>query len=144
MLKWGILRKLASSQVYVEAKFIPPLKVGKTRAYEKPEREAVPLEVVKRTLPFLSPTVAAMVMLQWLTGMRPSEICKMTVGDIAQTLDSELWYYVLGSHKTEKHIGKKSIPLGKPEQELLAPYLIGKKPERDAIVLAWSEDRVPS
>jgi hypothetical protein len=34
MLKWGILRKLVSHQVYVEAKFIPALKKGKTRAYE--------------------------------------------------------------------------------------------------------------
>ena len=57
MLKWGILRKLVSHQVYVEAKFIPPLKKGKTRAYEKPPRQDVPDKVVDRTLPYLLPTM---------------------------------------------------------------------------------------
>jgi integrase len=127
MLKWGILRKLATSQVYGEAKLIPPLKKGKTKAYEKPEREAVPDDVVRETLPFMSPTVATMVQVQRLTGMRPSEVCKMTVGDIDQTRGNGLWYYVQ-SHKTEAHIGKKPIPLGKPEQRLIEPYLVDKKP----------------
>ena len=127
MLKWGVLRKLVPHQVYVEAKFVPPLKQGKTRAPENPEREAVPDEVVERTLPFMSLTVAAMVQVQRMTGMRPSEICRMRVGDIDKTRDPELWYYS-PRHKTEGHIGKKPIPLGKPEQKLIAPYLIGKKP----------------
>ena len=69
MLKWGVLRKLVPHQVYVEAKFIPPLKQGKTRAPENPEREAVPDEVVERTLPFMSLTVAAMVQVQRMTGI---------------------------------------------------------------------------
>jgi integrase len=56
----------------------------------------------------------------------------MTVGDIDRTRDPELWYYIPKSHKTEEHIGKKIIPLGKPEQELIAGYLEGKQPE-DAV-----------
>ena len=127
MLKWGVLRKLVPHQVYVEAKFVPPLKQGKTRAYENPEREPVPDSVVQRTLPFMSPTVRAMVQVQRLTGMRPSEVCKMTVGAIDRSRGNGLWYYS-PKHKTEAHIGKKPIPLGKPEQELIAPYLVGKKP----------------
>jgi integrase len=127
MLKWGAIRKLVSTQVYGEAKLIPALKEGKTKAYENPEREPVPDDVVRRTLPFMSPTVRAMVQIQRMTGMRPKEICRMTVGNIDQTRDSELWYYI-PRHKTERFIGKKSIPLGKPEQELIAPYLVGKKP----------------
>ena len=57
MLKWGILRKLVPHQVYVEAKFIPPLKKGRTKARENPERQDVPDDVVRRTLPFMFPTV---------------------------------------------------------------------------------------
>jgi len=135
MLKWGILRKLVPHQVYVEAKFIPPLKKGKTKARENPERQDVPDDVVRRTLPFMSPTVRAMVQVQRMTGMRPCELCKMTVGDIDRTRGNGLWYYTLKAHdpeqhahKTEQHIGKKVIPLGLPEQELIAPYLVGKNP----------------
>jgi len=75
----------------------------------------------------MSPTVRAMVQIQRMTGMRPKEICRMTVGNIDQTRDAKLWYYI-PRHKTERFIGKKSIPFGKPEQELIAPYLVGKKP----------------
>jgi hypothetical protein len=61
MLKWGILRKLVPHQVYVEAQFIPPLKKGKTRAYEKPARQDVSDEVINRTLPYLCPVIRGMV-----------------------------------------------------------------------------------
>jgi integrase len=86
--------------------------------------------VIAATLPFLPPVVAAMVVVQWLTGMRPSEVFSMRVGDIDRNRNNGLWYYTPESHKTEKHTGKKPIPLGKPEQELIAPYLVGKKPEQ--------------
>jgi hypothetical protein len=62
-----------------------------------------------------------MVVIQYLTGMRPSEVFNMRVGDIDRSRRNGLWYYVPGSHKTEEHIGKKPIPLGKPEQDLIAP-----------------------
>jgi integrase len=70
-----------------------------------------------------------MVQIQWLTGMRPSELCRMTVEDIEKTRVPGLWHYVLKSHKTEEVIGEKVIPLGKSEQALLAPYLTGKSNE---------------
>jgi len=60
--------------------------------------------------------------------MRPSELCAMTVGDIDKTRDAELWHYVPGSQKTEEYIGDIPIPLGKPEQALLIPYLKDKQP----------------
>jgi hypothetical protein len=82
MLKWGILRKLVSHQVYVEAKFIPPLKKGKTRAYEKPPRQDVPDWVINQTLPHLLPTIRYMVQVQRWASMRPSEVFRMKPGEI--------------------------------------------------------------
>ena len=58
---------------------------------------------------------------------RSSEIFNMRVGDIDRSRANGLWYYTPESRKTEKHIGKKPIPLGKPSYELIAPYLVGKK-----------------
>jgi hypothetical protein len=97
--------------------------------FDHPKRQEVPDDVVRRTLPFMSPTVAAMVQVQRLTGCCPSEIFGMRVGDIDRSHKNGLWYYTPESHKTQEHIGEKSIPLGKPEQRLIAPYLVGKKPE---------------
>jgi integrase len=70
-----------------------------------------------------------MIIVQRLTGCRPSEVFNMRVGEIDRTRGNGLWYYTPKSHKTKKYIGKKEIPLGKPEQDLIAPYLVGKKPD---------------
>jgi len=136
MLKWGILRKLVPHQVYVEAQFIPPLKKGKTRAYEKPPRQDVPDEVINRTLPHLLPTPRDMVQVQLWASMRPNEVFRMKPGEIDTGYKTDegivIWMYAPGVHKsTWREKGKageyfRIIPLGKPEQEVLAPRLVGK------------------
>ena len=124
---WGVSEELVQPNTELALKAVKPLPKGYPGTYDNPEREEVADEIVRRTLPFMPATLAAMVQVQRLTGMRPSEVCKMRVGDIDQTRDPELWYYIPGSHKTEEHIGKKAIPLSKFEQALIAPYLVGKK-----------------
>ncbi|MGL6194729.1 MAG: hypothetical protein ACRC2T_07905 [Thermoguttaceae bacterium] len=75
-------------------------------------------------------TLQAMVQLQRILGMRPNEIFKMRVGDIDTTRKNGLWYYMPGSYKTSKYVGKIVFHLGKPEQKLIAPYLEGKTSEQ--------------
>ena len=52
----------------------------------------MPDELVEATLPHLSPTVAAMVRVQRLTGMRPQEVVLMRAGDIDRA-DPACWVY---------------------------------------------------
>jgi integrase len=127
---------------------VKPLPEGYLGTFESPAREGIPDEVIRRTLPFMPPVLRAMVKVQRLTGMRPGEVFNMRVGEIDRTADSELWLYRLHSHKTEKKTKqKKVVPLGKPEQELLLPYLEGKKPDaavfspRTAMVERRTEQR---
>ena len=134
MLKWGAIRKIASPLVLAEAKLIPALKKGKTRAPEKPPRKNVPDEVVNRTLPHLLPTIRSIVEIQRATGSRPSEICRMKVGEIDQkgyvSPDGvTIWLYVPGTHKNDwrdQEDHQRIIPLGKLEQRILIPRLVGK------------------
>jgi integrase len=128
---WGVEEELAKTDVKA-LREVKNLRKKERGTRDNSPREDVPIDVVERTLPFMSPTIATMVQLQWLTGMRPSEICRMTAGDIDKTRKPGLWHYVPESHKTEEHIGKKAIPLSKDEQELITPYLMGKKPS-DAV-----------
>jgi len=132
---WGVEEELVQPHIVTALREVKALRKGEKGTFDHPPRKAVPDDVIRRTLPFMSPTVRTMVMIQRLTGMRPTEICKMTVGDIDQTRGNGLWHYTLKAqeteqcaHKTEEHIGEKIIPLGVPEQVLLAPYLVGKKP----------------
>ena len=128
LFHWGVSEELVNPNTHLALKAVKPLKQGYPGTYETPPRKPVPDEVIAATLPFLPPTVAVMVQVQRLTAMRPSEVFRMTVGSIDQSRGNGLWYYS-PKHKTEEHIGEKPIPLGKPEQKLIAPYLVGKKPE---------------
>jgi len=78
-------------------------------------------------------------MIQRLTGMRPSEVYEMKVGEIVKDATPGLWHYVRKDHKTERHIGKKIIPLSKIEQELIQPYLEGKTAEQPVFSPKTSE-----
>jgi integrase len=124
---WGVENELVQEPTWRTLKAVKSLPEGYPGTFDNEEREPVPDDVIRRTLPFMPPTLQAMVIVQRLTGCRPSEIFKMRVGHIDRNRGNGLWYYVPKKHKTKKHIGKKEIPLGKPEQELIAPYLEGKK-----------------
>lgn len=136
MLKWGVVRKLASPQVYGEAKLVEPLKKGKTRARENPKRKDVPDDVINRTLPHLLPTIRDMVQVQRLASMRPSEVFRMKQEEIDMEYTTSdgmvIWMYTPGTHKNEWREKDRSgeyvriIPLGKPEQDIIVPRLAGK------------------
>ena len=127
-LSWGVENELVEPRTEQRLRAVQSLPKGAPGTFDHKKRRDVPDEVVKRTLPFLPLTVAAMVQIQRLTGLRPSEVCKMRVGDIDKTQGNGLWYYTPEHHKTEAHTDEdKIIPLGLPEQSLIAPYLIGKK-----------------
>jgi site-specific recombinase XerD len=123
---WGVEEEIVQASVVYALRIVKNLKEGTHGTFDHPEREAVPEWVIAATLPFLSPTVAAMVQVQWLTGCRPSEIFNMRVGDIDRSRGNGLWYYS-PKHKTERHIGKKSIVFGEGAQALIAPYIVSKK-----------------
>jgi integrase len=129
MFAWGVERDLVPETTWRALKAVRSLPKGHSGTFDKEERQPVPDDVVRRTLPFMPPTLRVMVQLQRILGMRPNEIFKMRVGDIDTTRGNGLWYYMPGSYKTSRYVGKIQFPLGKPEQELIAPYLKGKKPE---------------
>ena len=129
IFSWGVEEELAKTNVHA-LREIKPLPKGEPGTFDHPPREDVPDDVVRRTLRFItSLTVKTMIIIQRLIGARPGEIFRMRVGDIDQTRGNGLWYYIPGSYKTEEFVGKVEFPLGKPEQKLLAPFLIGKKPD---------------
>ena len=124
---WGVENEYVHPNVHAILKAVKSLPEGYPGTFDNPEREDVPDDVIKRTLPFMPPTVAAMVKLQRLTGMRPSEVFNMRVGEIDRTSDPDLWYYKPPTHKTKKKTKiKKIVPLSQIEQKLIAPYLEGK------------------
>jgi integrase len=81
----------------------------------------VSLEVVEKTLPFLSRPVAGLVRLQLLTGMRPGEACLIRGRDL--TTSEETWTYEPASHKTAHHGKRRLIPLGPKAVAVIEEFL---------------------
>ena len=78
-----------------------------------------------------------------LTGMRPSEICKMRPCDIERRSDG-VWIYRPESHKNDWRGNRREIPIVGAAQDVLRPYLT-RKPKsycfspRESMVLVRQE-----
>jgi len=130
MFRWGVAQELVSPITADALKYVPALRRGHTEAPESQPRESVSQATVDATLPYLLPTVAAMVQVQRWAVMRPNEVCRMRVGDIDTNRKDGIWLYSPPDHKGTWRGHSKIIPLGKPEQTLMTPYLEGKLPEQ--------------
>ena len=111
MFSYGIEEELCHHLTVAMLREVRTLREGAAGTFDHPEREHLPEDVIRRTLPFLTPTLRTMVEIQWLTGLRPSEVCKMRVGQIDRSTDPDLWIYDLSSHKTKGSVGKRKIYL---------------------------------
>lgn len=117
--KWGIPRNFVTAEQVYGLECVEPLKKGE--AAEPTKIMPVDWADVEATLPFLSPVVADMVRLQWLTGARQGEIWSMRSVEIDRT--TEPWVYRPATHKTKHRGFIREIRLGPAHQELLLPYI---------------------
>src|SRR5262249_7881633 len=91
--------------------------------------------------------VQAMARLQWLTGMRSDEVCRLRTCDLDRAGD--VWVYRPGWHKTARHGRRRVVAFGAKSQEVLTPFLRPQEPgrvlfsPRDYPRGAWGETRLP-
>ena len=121
MFKWAVARELLPVTVHQSLTTVAGLRAGRTAARETGAIKPVPEAAVEATLPFLSPTVAAMVRVQLLTGARPGEVCSMRTGDLDRSGD--VWRYRPAKHKTQHHGHSREIQIGPKAQAVLIPFL---------------------
>jgi integrase len=129
--RWAVSREKVPSWLVEGLKSVESLRAGRTSAREPEPRTAVDEARVRATLPHLTPHVAAIVELIWLTGARPSEILSMRSGDIDRTTDPDCWRYRPRSHKNSHRNQSRVICLGPRAQAVLAPWL---KEDADAYI----------
>ena len=121
VLKWAVSEELVRPSVYEGARTVTGLQYGRTTARESEPVKPVAEPVVEETILFVAPQVAAMIRLQLLTGMRPSEVTAMTAGEINR--DGEVWLYEPSKHKNRWRGHQRVVPLGPKCQEAIAPFL---------------------
>lgn len=120
-LKWAVAEELIPVQVQQAVEAVTGLRKGRSAARETGPVQPVDDATVERTLPYLGPVVAAMVRIQRLTAMRPSEVCLMRPCDIDRS--GEVWVYTPSEHKTEHHDINRRVAIGRKAQEVLQPFL---------------------
>jgi integrase len=121
--KWARERDLISAEVLADVLAVQPLRIGRCEAKAPREVKPVEWDVVERTKAKLPPTVCDMIDVQWLTGMRPGEVCSMRGMEIDSRGDMPI--YSPSSHKLEHKNKKRRIPLG-PQAWAIVKLRIGR------------------
>lgn len=121
LFKWAGARQLIAPEVFLRLQTVEGLRAGRTNARETEPVKPVAEEWVRATLPFLGARIAAMVELQWLTGMRPGEVAIMRTMDLETT--GKVWLYRPATHKTAHRGQSRTILIGPKGQQVLRPWL---------------------
>ena len=130
MFQFAVAKEWVGPEVAFALKCIPNV-TGKTKGVKASEsRTAVPVEHVRATLPYLSTVLQAVVKIQLLTGMRPSELLVMKPIDIDSSKD--VWIYSPEWHKNqwrgEKY--KRRVALPKDAQNILILFMANTKQDQ--------------
>ncbi len=120
-VRWAVSEELAPPHLYEALRAVPGLCFGRTNARETEPVKPVSWSFVEPILSQVSPQVAAMIHLQWLTGMRPCEVVLMRACDIDMT--GEIWLYEPHDHKNRWRGHRRIVPLGPKVQEIVRPFM---------------------
>lgn len=119
--KWAVAEELVPVSVYQGLRTLAGLQKGRTAARESDPVKPVEPAHVAATLPHLGTHLQTMVELQRLTGMRPGEVCGLTLAEVNRV--GAVWVYRPADHKTA-HRGKaRVIPIGPRARALLVTFL---------------------
>lgn len=102
---------------------LKPLLPQRTTAPENRKVGPVPEEYIDAVLECVTPTLAAMIRVQLLTGMRPGEVAQMRTCDIDMAGGCGNWIYRPQRHKTSYKGFSREVIIGPRAQEIIRPML---------------------
>ena len=131
IFRWGTEHELVPGSTWHQLSAIRGLTVGRAGVRESKPVEAVPWGLVEPILPHLTPPMRAAVLLQWHSGLRPTETLRITRGQLDMTQD--LWVYRPTRHKGTWRGLERAVRLGPNAREVLTPLL---KVDPDAALIS--------
>lgn len=138
MFRWAVSKEMVRGTQAVEIGMVDGLHKNRVKGVKEP-RKILPVDMkdVERTAAVCCATVATMIRLQALTGMRPTEMLTMTPGRIDRS-NKDVWVYTVApEHNKTDHLNDgdgdetytRRIPLVGAVQDILTPYLFRKDAE---------------
>jgi integrase len=125
--RWCSKMELIPPGVYDGLRCVDGLRKGKSRAKETEPVRPVAWEHVEPILPFVSPTVSAMIQTQYYCGMRPGDVILMRRVDIDTSAD--IWIYQPKRHKNSWRGQSLIKAIPKIAQPIVAEFF---KPDLEA------------
>lgn len=119
--RWASRKGHVPPDLYHGLLCVDGLRRGRSSAREPKKITPVSRATVEATLKWLAPTVATMVQVQLICGMRPAEVCIMRGCDINR--DGDIWLYRPTRHKNDWRGHERVIAVPKAAQALIAPLL---------------------
>lgn len=144
--RWAAFNKLVPAENYQHLRTLPALSHRDRSVRHLPRRTSSSEEETMKVVEALRTSrkgslVAAMLHLQWLTGMRSAEVRLMKAGEVER--GGNVWHYRPARHKNAWREGhpERVVSLGPVAQGVLASWLEGKGPE--AFVFTRRNRRTP-
>lgn len=136
---WLVAEEILPADALASVRSVRALEPGS--APDRPRIQPADDAQVARTLPLLHRTIAAMVRIQQLTGMRPGEVCRMRRCDVSTSATHKLecagrqvsavdvggvlvWMYAPQRHKNSHRGLPRAVAIGPEAQKVLAPFLM--------------------
>jgi integrase len=126
LFRWGEEQGHVAPGVYAHLQALRPLSKA-TQARQTKPRQGIDLPALLAILPHLPPSVAALLEIQWWSGMRPSEAVRMKADNLEQR--EGVWFYWLLEHKNAWRPGREreAVILGPEAIRVLRPWLEAAK-----------------
>ena len=121
LFRWGAELDVVPATVWHQLSSLRGLTAGRCGVRESEPVQPVPWGLVEPILDHLLPPLRACVLLQWYSGLRPTEALQITRGQI-EMLDG-MWVYRPGTHKGVWRGLERVCWLGPKAQAVLTPLL---------------------
>lgn len=121
MYRWAVLMGKVSHGTAGAVVLVPNMRAKSTDARQTDAIGPVALEDVERTQKKCGRILRDMIDVQWLSGMRPGEVCWMRPCDIE--MSGAVWVYTPSRHKTQWRGRIRKIALGPKAQEIIRRYV---------------------
>lgn len=121
VFKWLASEEYAPATVWHGLQTVEALQAGRSRARVSEPVTSVPDAHVWAVSKHVPATVRAMIELQYLTGMRPGEVCRMRAVDVDTA--GKVWVFRPTQHKTAHHQKERLILLGPRAQQIVRQFM---------------------
>lgn len=121
-LKWCYLQNLIGRQLHHDFKDVPHVRRDQGGVKESRKIKGIHWDKVQPVLDYMSPVVAAMVTVQFWSGMRPGEVCAMRFGELKFD-DPDAWMYLPEAHKNSWRDHDLIKGIGRIGQQAMSPFL---------------------